>query len=193
VYINRKSFITTVESCFSRNTKPCAARVVSISMHLLKSGLAQSLRRNWQIPCLFGVWGLMIILVRPYGEFPLNDDWAYSLPVKWYLETGQLHLTFWQFMTLVTQIVLGVAWTALVGFSLEHLRILVILLTFLFLWAAYALSREAGLSKAISFFHSSHFSVFSDIPGPGDELYDRCPLSRLGNGILLFSTRSDES
>lgn len=107
---------------------------------------------------------MMIVLIRPYGEFPYNDDWSYSLPVKWLLETGQLKLTFWPDTTLVSQVMLGALWSALVGFSLQHLRVLVISLVFLFLGASYGLLREAGVTRPISFLVVLSFLTFPAFP-----------------------------
>ena len=41
-------------------------------------------RADWyMVASLIGLWGLMEVLIDPVGDFPLNDDWAYGLPVKW--------------------------------------------------------------------------------------------------------------
>ena len=48
--------------------------------------------------------------IRPLGDFPLNDDWAFALPVKWLVERGQLQFTDWQAMTLIGQVTLGADW-----------------------------------------------------------------------------------
>ena len=61
-------------------------------------------------------------LIRPGGEFPLNDDWAFILPVKWWVEQGRLQFTDWQFMTLIGQVALGAAVSNLAGFSITGLR-----------------------------------------------------------------------
>ena len=83
--------------------------------------------------------------------------------------------------------------SGLVGFSLEHLRILVILLTFFLLWAAYsALAR--GWPCTIHFFSDrAHLFRISDIPSIGDQLHDGCAFSHLRGGRPLLSTHYHES
>lgn len=56
------------------------------------------------------------------GDYSINDDWGYSTPVRWWALDGQFHLTHWQSMPLITQLVLGVLWTELFGFSQGVLR-----------------------------------------------------------------------
>lgn len=146
----------------------------------------QCIRRHWPVPALFAVWIMMIVTIRPYGEFPYNDDWAFSLPVKWLLETGQLHLTFWAEMTLVSHVMLGAAWAALIGFSLQHLRFLVISLVFLFLGASYGLLREAGVTRPISFFVVLSFLSFPVFPVIAMSFMTDVPFLAFGVTSLLF-------
>lgn len=82
--------------------------------------------------------------IRPVGEFPLNDDWAYALPVKWLNETGRLAFTDWQSMTLIGQVYLAAALTSLTGFSLTALRLLVMTLGAASVLLVFATSRTLG-------------------------------------------------
>jgi|SRR5215831_12123775 len=36
------------------------------------------------------IWAVMVILVNPIGDFPLNDDWAYGWSVKTLVEKREL-------------------------------------------------------------------------------------------------------
>jgi hypothetical protein len=72
---------------------------------------------------LTAVWVAMAIAVDPRGEFSLNDDWAYALPVKALVERGSLRFTFWQSMTLITQVVWGALFCLPGGFSYLTLRV----------------------------------------------------------------------
>ena len=56
---------------------------------------------------LTAAWAGMAIQVDPRGEFSLNDDWAYALPVKALTEQGLICFTFWQSMTLIGQVLWG--------------------------------------------------------------------------------------
>ena len=56
---------------------------------------------------LITAWVSMAIQVDPRGEFSLNDDWAYALPVKALVEQFSIRFTFWQSMTLIGQVLWG--------------------------------------------------------------------------------------
>ncbi|MEM9930155.1 MAG: hypothetical protein AAF840_10075, partial [Bacteroidota bacterium] len=71
----------------------------------------------------YGCWLLALLVVEPVGEFPLNDDWAYALSVKNWLETGQFGIIDWPAMSLFAQIVWGTAWAKVFGFSFTILRV----------------------------------------------------------------------
>jgi len=87
------------------------------------------------------------VMVQPLGDFPLNDDWAFGLPVKWLVERGQLEFTDWQAMTLIGQVALGGAVTHVTGFSFSALRVLVLVLGAASVVLVYALARSAGSGR----------------------------------------------
>ncbi len=66
---------------------------------------------------LTAAWVGMATLVDPRGEFSLNDDWAYALPVKTLVERGSIRFTFWQSMTLIAQVLWGALFCLPRGFS----------------------------------------------------------------------------
>jgi len=61
-------------------------------------------------------------------DFPLNDDWAYALPVRALAETGRLALSDWGSSTQLLHVLLGALWAKLFGFSFGALRVLNLLL-----------------------------------------------------------------
>ena len=69
------------------------------------------------------LWFVVIALINPVGDFPLNDDWCYAKSVKNYIETGELILYNWGEMTLVGQVFYGIIFSKLFGFSFTVLRI----------------------------------------------------------------------
>jgi Dolichyl-phosphate-mannose-protein mannosyltransferase len=91
---------------------------------------------------LTALWIVMIVLVYPIGEFPLNDDWAYCKDVSILLHQGRLEIVNWSAMTLVSQIVLGAFWCKIFGFSFLGLRILTSLVGLLGLFVSYKLIKE---------------------------------------------------
>ncbi len=77
------------------------------------------------------VWLLIVNLIDHTGEFPLIDDWAYAHGVKDFLDDGLLKISDWVAMTQVAHLFMGVAWVKVFGFSLEHLREMTLLISFL--------------------------------------------------------------
>lgn len=80
------------------------------------------------IGILLFVWALIELLIFPVGEFPLNDDWCYAIPVRDLLNGENLRIVNWGSMTLLTQIGWGFLFTKLFGFSFLTLRFSVIVL-----------------------------------------------------------------
>lgn len=69
------------------------------------------------------LWVLAIIIINPIGEFPLNDDWAYSKDVYYLSQEGRLVLSDWPAMTLIAQVLWGALVTWIFGFSFTVLRL----------------------------------------------------------------------
>jgi hypothetical protein len=65
---------------------------------------------------------VLIILVYPSGEFPVNDDWAYAHSVQWLLDEHRVRLSDWIAMNLLPQTLMGGAVAELFGFSFYTLR-----------------------------------------------------------------------
>ena len=80
---------------------------------------------------------ILILLVNPAGDFPVNDDWAYARSVLSLVEDGEFHLLDWGAMTLITQVLWGSLWIKLFGFSFEVLRFSTIFLGFIALAGCY--------------------------------------------------------
>lgn len=70
-----------------------------------------------------GIWLLILLIIDPVGNYPINDDWAYAQIVKRFVETGIFDLGFWPGMTLFTHIIWGSLFCKLFGFSFTVLRI----------------------------------------------------------------------
>ncbi len=72
---------------------------------------------------LVALFGLIVWLVDPRGDFPLIDDWGYALPIENWLSTGELRFTGWQSMTLIAQLIWGTLFSAPFGFSFTAVRV----------------------------------------------------------------------
>ena len=60
---------------------------------------------------------VLIIVINPLGDFPINDDWAYARSVLLLVEGGEFRLLDWGAMTLISQVAWGAIWVKLFGFS----------------------------------------------------------------------------
>lgn len=74
---------------------------------------------------------ICILLVDPRGEFPLNDDWAYTLAAKYFAETSHLALSTHGAMSLVWQVIYSGGLLKILGFSFTSLRILTLVIAML--------------------------------------------------------------
>lgn len=99
---------------------------------------------------IFCIWVLMVILVNPIGDFPLNDDWGFGRDVKTLLEKGSLQFSGWGAMTLIAHVLWGVLFCLPFGFSFTVLRISTLLLGLVGAFAIYGLLREIKTSKTIA-------------------------------------------
>lgn len=103
---------------------------------------------------LTAAWVLAIVLVNPIGNFPLNDDWAYSKDV-WHLAVaGQLKLDDFPAMTRLTQIFWGAGWCQVFGFSFQVLRFSTLALGIAGISLTYLIGVELGASRRAAFFAS---------------------------------------
>jgi len=93
-------------------------------------------------------WVGMAIQVNPQGEFSLNDDWAYALPVKALTEQDSIRFTFWQSMTLIGQVLWGALFCLPGGFSFLALRLSVLTAGLAGVMGLYGLCRHIGSCTA---------------------------------------------
>jgi hypothetical protein len=113
----------------------------------------------WPLPLLVLIWTVMAVAAWPAGEFPLNDDWSYSLPVRSILQEGRLTLSGWTSMPLIAQVAWGALFCAPFGFSYLALRLSTLVLGFLGLAATYGFAREAGASRKAGVFAALALAV----------------------------------
>ena len=105
-------------------------------------------RFDWYVAAtLIALWGLIEVIINPIGDFPINDDWVYGLPVQWLVEEGRLG--FCQQNALAfTHILWGSLFVFIAGFSYTVLRISTLVVAAVGLAAMYLSGREVGLSRA---------------------------------------------
>jgi hypothetical protein len=95
---------------------------------------------------------LSIFLVNPIGDFPLNDDWAYSQSVWSLYQHGELTMNNWPAMTLVAQVVWGTLFCKVFGLSFLSLRISTLLTGLFGIITYHKLAERFSLNKHVTAF-----------------------------------------
>jgi hypothetical protein len=93
------------------------------------------------------LWLAMSLAIDPVGEFPLNDDWGWAVPIFYQMTFGAPTLVYAQSMTLVAQLVWGWLFCLPAGFSFTALRISTLTAGFVAIALTYAIGRELGLRR----------------------------------------------
>jgi Dolichyl-phosphate-mannose-protein mannosyltransferase len=119
--------------------------------------LSLNLKRLWQyavyesIALPFIALSIVLVLViSPVGEFPLNDDWIYSKTVQHLLETGQYKAHPYLNATLIAQSYWGAMFCKIFGFRFTVLRISTLVLAFANAWAVAKSGMVLGFSRNLS-------------------------------------------
>ena len=88
------------------------------------------------------LWSLAVIVVQPIGEFPLNDDWSWSMTARRLAAGEGYHPTGWTEMTLLTHALWGALFCLPHGFSFTALRFSTLALSLAGALAMYGLIRQ---------------------------------------------------
>ena len=108
---------------------------------------------GWTMVLLIvAVWIVVALLIDPRGEFPLNDDWAYSAAVKTLLGGGGIRIPGWAGPNLIAQIFWGAIFCLPFGFSFTALRISTLALGLIGVLALYGLLREGDADHGTALF-----------------------------------------
>ncbi len=113
------------------------------------------LDRPWFAPMLLSLaWLATVMIVQPVGEFPTNDDFAYSLTMRALVRDGRFQLTDWQSVTLTSQALWAAPFCLIGGFSHLALRISTLVAGLLGIHATHALLVHFRLGRRFSLFSS---------------------------------------
>ena len=96
------------------------------------------------------LWLMMVCVIDPVGNFPLNDDWSYGRAVQTLVEHRQLQLTGFTAMPLVAQVLWGALFSLPAGFSFTALRLSTLVLGLVGLLVTYGLVREVRASRGLA-------------------------------------------
>src|SRR5438552_6048444 len=83
------------------------------------------------------LWIALLVLIRPWGNFPANDDWSYALAVRNLVTGHRWRLTDFTGVPLATQVVWGTLFSAPFGYSLMALRLSTLVLAWLAILGVY--------------------------------------------------------
>jgi Dolichyl-phosphate-mannose-protein mannosyltransferase len=120
------------------------------------------------------LWLLIVFLVNPIGDFPLNDDWAYAKTVQSLLR-GNVQLTDWAPASQVAQIAWGALFCLPFGFSFTALRLSTLVLGWFGVLMTFAIAREMGAGRTVALlaalvilgnpdYLNSSFTFMTDVP-----------------------------
>ncbi len=96
-------------------------------------------------------FALVVLLVDPRGDMPLNDDWNFALATWEFADTGELRFARLTGMSLRTQVLWGALWTRAFGASFEVLRASTLTLALGTLLLLYNLLARFGVGRSIRF------------------------------------------
>ena len=96
------------------------------------------------------VWGGSLLIARPWGDFPLDDEWAYTIAVKRLLVSGDYRPADWGNMSLVTHVLWGALFSRLLGFSFMTLRISMLVMSLAGSIGTYVLIRDCQASRWVA-------------------------------------------
>jgi 4-amino-4-deoxy-L-arabinose transferase-like glycosyltransferase len=111
-------------------------------------GVTRRLREQWTLVLSFLLSLVTVVVVNPIRQTPMEDDWAYALTVRHYLETGHYQLNEWLAANAVFPTGWGVAFSKVFGYSFATLRVSTLVMALLAMVAVYALAREHSVSPA---------------------------------------------
>ncbi len=142
----------------------------------MRSVFFQNFIKKHPIYAVVLIWLLLIALVNPFGDFPLNDDWKYAYPVKTLIQKG----VFEMLGIFAPNLVLQVGWGYLFclifkGFSFTYLRFSTLFLAITGASIAFKTTKELTQSRQAAFFNALalsfsplyfclSFSFMTDVP-----------------------------
>ena len=85
------------------------------------------------------IWLAGLVIVRPWGNFPLGDDWSFGRTVKLFLEHHDFTPCSWAAMPLLTNTFWGALFCLPSGFSFEALRFSTLVAALVGMFAVYTL------------------------------------------------------
>src|SRR6186713_2191344 len=115
--------------------------------------LRDFLRKDGTPLMILAAIGILVeFFINPSGEFPLNDDWSYTLSLQHLYETHHLVLKGWTSMPLLIQLYWGFLFCKIFGFSFTVLRYSTLVLGLAGVMGSYFLMKEFSANRKVCFF-----------------------------------------
>ena len=99
---------------------------------------------------LLALWLIIILIVNPVGEFPINDDWSLAFLAKHFGETGSFLFSDDSTFTVLTHTVWGGIFVKIFGFSFLALRVSTLLLGIATTALFVEIMRNQGVSRSVA-------------------------------------------
>ena len=80
---------------------------------------------------LFACFVLSVVIIDPFVNFPIGDDWSYASTVKRFVDHGVFKPAGWTSMPLITNVLWGSLFSSVFGHSHTVLRISTLVLSFI--------------------------------------------------------------
>src|SRR5665213_978705 len=135
-----------------------------------------SFRAEWPaLAAIAAVFALGWLLVSPWRNVPVIDDWVYAWSVEHLLKTGELRILDFSSIYPVAQVLWGALFAGAAGFSFGILRLSTVVLAAGGCWSIYLTLRELGVDAVASLlatltvalypvYFSLAFSFMTDVP-----------------------------
>ena len=117
--------------------------------HVPAMSLLRSRAHRLSLGAPLGLFTLVILLVRPWGNYPLDDDWIYARILKRFVETGKFVFDHDTGAAFIGQGLIATPIVRLFGFSHLNLRLLTIGFSGLLLFLVWWLLSYAGVRPLI--------------------------------------------
>tara|TARA_B100000315_G_scaffold222369_1_gene226383 strand:- start:1616 stop:3331 length:1716 start_codon:yes stop_codon:yes gene_type:complete len=117
------------------------------------------LNRNRYLYLILSLFAFAEIVINPIGEFPLNDDWAYSITVQNLVLNGRIESPNWEGAIFMPQLFWGALFSTIFGFSFTVLRFSEIVLGIVGIIILYLILGRITGSKTLTSFGTLLFAL----------------------------------
>src|SRR3989344_5269618 len=91
---------------------------------------------NLKLILILGLYIILVLIINPNGNFPINDDWIFYRQVEAFL-SGQFRINSLIDPSFISQGIVALFWSKIFGLSFYSLRLLSILFTLVFAFFTY--------------------------------------------------------